>query len=1016
MSDRLHEPHARRPDPAVPVRPGPRVVQRPLASLQASAGNRAVATVIQRAAATQEKAAGARRTRAETSGTRGSTERQQDDAEARDNHSGDKGSGSNDSGKDSGDQGGDKDSGNQGGDKDSGNQGGDKDSGDGGSGSKGPEDRAKKLKDGVGEAARERADAEAEVWEMTVAAAAAHGRATEADGRAAMSRHAAEDARSKREQAEGEEREWTLKADDAQQRREEAERDVLTRIDAEADADGQTQEARQRADEAKAEVRRRRAEAEEAKAEVRRRRAEAEEAERAAAEAAAAAERYRKEAEQAEKAAAEARKKASACQERVDELAEKTARAEAEVRERARAEAEAQKRAKQAAEHALAEARAADVAARKAVERAAGAEATARQRTEQARTADEEREKADSTARKCAEALSDADHRAERADAAMRERTGELAVATRQRQEAQGELEAWRSAEAEARGKAEQAGEARREHERTQADAEERARTAGAQAEGHWRAVRDARRRAADAARRQLAAGGVETSARTAMATAKKEAAEAAEQAARSQEAAQSGTGKKGMRERVRQLPAKVKAVLDVPDTLNLRLTSPVGGGVRTEATRDNDIAKLVGTAQQGQFETGMNAMATGFNLTTDLQGLAAGLKKHQGTGPDSHQARKDVRGKSAGAATNVTMGVGDVSKIVDNAARNAGTTGGLTALGHVSGDATVVFSTVIAARDGKAIANAVEKRRRLDALLADVEPTHAGNLQALFHDLGSASAELARHSADLGTEQGVPSEQTIADIGVLKQRIDDYRSTLLAHLAFLKDYAVRKQNRKIFKRGANLGGNVVRIAGATLSVAALSGATLGVAPAVVGGLGAGVLGLIAAWKGGRKGRKRVEVMRHPKRWARTTLAQDETESTEVTAPGTENEHAQHTENAPNPENIQATDTSQDVSADETGDLRKRAAVLEFVKVLKSIEQGERQRMAQEFYALAAGPAVPASRHVPGDIRELTRGMLKELKCGPDKHKQTEKEWAESLDDPDLQREWEGSIAKQLAS
>ncbi|CAL9532910.1 hypothetical protein SUDANB145_04061 [Streptomyces sp. enrichment culture] len=1005
MSDRLHEPYARRTDPAVPVRPGPRVAQRPLASLQAGAGNRAVATAIQRAAATQEKAAGASRTRAETSGTRGSTERQQDDAEARDNHSGDKGSG------------------NRGGDKDSGNQGGDKDSGDGGSGSKGPEDRAKKLKDGVGVAARERADAEAEVWEMTVAAAAAHGRAVEADGRATMSRHAAEDARSKREQAEGEEREWTLKADDAQQRREEAERDVLTRIDAEADADGQTQEARQRADEAKAEVRRRRAEAEDAKAEVRRRRAEADEAERAATEAAAAAERYRKEAEQAEKAAAEARKKAKACQERVDDLAEKTARAEAEVRERARAEAEAQKRAKQAAEHALAEVRAADVAAREAVERAAGAEATARQRTEQARTADEELEKADSTAKKCAEALSDADQRAERADATMRERTGELAVATRQRQEAQGELEAWRSAEAEARGKAEQAGEARREHERTQADAEERARTAGAQAEGHWRVVRDARRQAADAARRQLAASDVETSARTAMATAKKEAAEAAEQAARTQEAARSGTGKTGMKERVRQLPAKVKAVLDVPDTLNLRLTSPVGGGVRTEATRDNDIAKLVGTAQQGQFETGMNAMATGFNLTTDLQGLAAGLKKHKGTGPDSHQARKDVRGKSAGAATNATMGVGDVSKIVDNAARNAGTTGGLTALGHVSGDATVVFSTVIAARDGKAIANAVEKRRKLEARLADVKPTHAGNLQALFHDLGSASAELARHSAGLGTEQGDPSEKTIADIGVLKQRIDDYRSTLLAHLAFLKDYAVRKQNRKIFKRGANLGGNVVRIAGATLSIAALSGATLGVAPAVVGGLGAGVLGLIAAWKGGRKGRKRVEVMRHPKRWARTTLAQDETESTEVTGQstevtgqGTENETRSTENGTQGAENIQAADASQDVSADEPGDRRKRAAVLEFVKVLKSIEQGERQRMAQELYALAAGPAVPASRHVPGDIRELTRGMLKELKCGPDKHGQTEEEWAKSLNDPDLQREWEGSIAKQLAS
>lgn len=84
--------------------------------------------------------------------------------------------------------------------------------------------------------------------------------------------------------------------------------------------------------------------------------------------------------------------------------------------------------------------------------------------------------------------------------------------------------------------------------------------------------------------------------------------------------------------------------------------------------------------------------------------------------------------------------------------------------------------------------------------------------------------------------------------------------------------------------------------------------------------------------------------------------------------------------------------------------------------VTHSIKQGKRQLNAQELYAQAAGPAVPVGENVPEDIRSQAREFLRKLKCSPVKHNQTEEQWLESLNDPDLQTEWEGAIAKALSS
>lgn len=78
------------------------------------------------------------------------------------------------------------------------------------------------------------------------------------------------------------------------------------------------------------------------------------------------------------------------------------------------------------------------------------------------------------------------------------------------------------------------------------------------------------------------------------------------------------------------------------------------------------------------------------------------------------------------------------------------------------------------------------------------------------------------------------------------------------------------------------------------------------------------------------------------------------------------------------------------------------------------MSKGERQAMAREIYALAAGPEI--SGRTTAEMRESARALLIALKSGPAQHKLEPEAWAESLNDPARSAGWIKEIAEQLAS
>ncbi|MFJ8543082.1 hypothetical protein ACIRFH_13900 [Streptomyces sp. NPDC093586] len=525
-----------------------------------------------------------------------------------------------------------------------------------------------------------------------------------------------------------------------------------------------------------------------------------------------------------------------------------------------------------------------------------------------------------------------------------------------------------------------------------------------------------AQRHAAAAAQTQLEQGTAETEATTALTarkTAKKAAGEAAEAARKKAAEAGKQTDESGPADAeradeaggaLREVPqraakavghatkkaaAQVKPWIDPADTAILRGSAPVGGALRADASRTGDTGRMDGAVIQQHVENPINTISDVAGTVNDVVALKDSAGKRGESGPASHAHRKNWRGKPLGLLTNALMSVNDGVKIAGNSLTAVKNTGPVAALGDAGGALTIAFSSVIAARDAKVIKDTRARREALKKHFQGVAAQRVDDLQGVLGDLGKATAELAQKTAGLAASQAGPeAEGHLQAIEDERVRIDSLRSQLLGHMASLRDYAVDKKKRKLAHRAANLGGNGARIAAGAVAIAAAAGAVSGpVGPAVAGGLTAAALGGYAVKKGAKKAGKRYTSVRQPDKYARTTPAQEGTEKPEAPT----------------------------MSKDGKGG-SKRAAWKEALTVTHSIKQGKRQLRAQEIYALAAGPAVPAGKHVPNDVREYMREFLKALKCGPDDHKQSNKAWEDSLNDPEQQTEWEEAIAKQLAS
>ncbi|WP_426520629.1 hypothetical protein [Streptomyces sp. MH13] len=430
----------------------------------------------------------------------------------------------------------------------------------------------------------------------------------------------------------------------------------------------------------------------------------------------------------------------------------------------------------------------------------------------------------------------------------------------------------------------------------------------------------------------------------------------------------------------------KSKKVLDVPDTMATRVNGPTEGGVRSHGLATSNAGQVQDTAIQGQVGSGINLVTDSLGLFNDLRALAAGFKGRNATGPASHKPRKDVNGKPLGAAQNTAMVVGDVGSVGNAAARNAGRLEGVTALAEMSGGATVVFSVLIATRDAAAIWKTYHKDRALKGMVQEApgeSPEAAGRLQEVLDRLGQAQAGLDRVKALPPRRLLQLAAAREEDMAKFARQVNGFTNQLHAHLAEVGRYARHKQHTKVGKRIANLGGNSVRTAGGGLAIAAAAGAVSGPAAPAVAGVAAAFLLGNAVYKGTRAGSNRYEEARHPDRWARPTLAQDETRMPE---------------------------------APPADGARRGDALKEFFKVTKSVKQGKRHFMAQKLYALAAGPDVPVGKSVPAEIRTPARALLVVLKAGPVQHRLSQQEWEESLNKPELQSAWEKEITNQLSS
>ncbi|GHI90903.1 hypothetical protein [Streptomyces olivaceus] len=961
MSDRLQETQRRRTAGATPVRHRPQGHQPPLAALQAKAGNRAVASVIQRATGTGQllappdsqqstapveddlaitpvvEPAQQERSKQPATGPKGKQpatgakgKQPAGDAQAKE---------------------------------------------DAQAKQQAAEDEARQHKERAAEAAVNRAGATEKAWNASGLALGAREKADAARGDVRTFTRQAEAAdRAQNESLEAEQGHLAA-AGRATRQKEQAEETAATR---EADegtarekataAENAVKEFTQQAEKAEAEQKAAEGDVEKYTADI----ADAEAKQKAAQEA---AEKFKAEARAAEQLVKEAQEAAERKAAAEDEAQQQAAKAEAEAAERAETEKKVQQWAKEAAD---------------ALKHAADAEAKAGEHGEAAGDAKKALSDAERQVKECEDTAKQARDEAEKFEAERKLRSDEADAAATDTAEAKRAASRYAG---EALKAAEDAGKAQDEaknHQAAAADARMRVQTASDTLRNQSAAAGLARDRVASAAGARAQAGTTEAEAKTASAQAKT----AADEARKAAEESASGVEKAGKstRERLKKpfSATRAKQRIDGPDTVILRGSAPVGGPLRGEATKHGNDELLRDTAQQGQVETGVNVVNSGLGIFNDARDVKAGFEGRKGTGIKSRQDRKKLNSKSAGLTQNVLMGVNDGTKIADNLVRNAENLSGVAPLGATGGILTMSFSVLIAIRDGLVIKDTYDKRKKLKEHFAGVAAARTRRLQEVLDDLGTANDELTQECSKLSGPASDWDEGALQEVQRKRDSIEGLRGELRAHLAGVRDYAVDKQERRLRKRAADLTGNAARTAAGAVAIAAVAGAVSGgIGAGVAGGVSALGLGGLAAHKGRKKAKKRYNSVRYPTRHARPTVAQEGTEETEP---------------------------KQQKMAEDGEHGRRRDATAEAFKVTKSIAQGKRQFNAQELYAGVAGPAVPVGRNVPNDIRAEMREFLKDLKCGPDKYGWTEEQWEASLNDPDQQAEWEGEIAKQLAS
>ncbi|WP_105968105.1 hypothetical protein [Streptomyces geranii] len=446
------------------------------------------------------------------------------------------------------------------------------------------------------------------------------------------------------------------------------------------------------------------------------------------------------------------------------------------------------------------------------------------------------------------------------------------------------------------------------------------------------------------------------------------------------------GAKRKNYRDRIAALLDRFKKNLEPIDTFVKGFQTPTNAGLTQQAAVAANEGLKHSAAASG------TSAASG-NLLTEAAGtVVSGMdayknmkdaKKHE-NGADHHKAKKKAKTKAAdtvvGAAASgsysaaIAKEVTKVQKAADAAVAS-----------EASGIAGASIGAIKATRSAFRIGGAAGKYKQIKKL-GDPHLVQAESLARLNEARVQANwaAAEAYVALDAYWEHEGPERLELVSEGIdaALEAMDEARDAAenlqqaendVEQLSKVQQYARKKQLTKIGKEAAGGGGESVKAAAGV--VTAVAAGTVGLASNPVGwglaGAGAGLVLGVTMYKALRAATKRYEEVHHPERWA----PQGETPA----------------EAASRKESLQHA-----------------------MKFWKKVSKGERQAMAREIYALAAGPDI--SRNTTAEMRESARSLLIALKSGPAKHKLEPDAWAESLNDPAKTSGWIAEIAEQLAS
>ncbi|MEW1722308.1 hypothetical protein [Streptomyces sp. NPDC093109] len=454
-------------------------------------------------------------------------------------------------------------------------------------------------------------------------------------------------------------------------------------------------------------------------------------------------------------------------------------------------------------------------------------------------------------------------------------------------------------------------------------------------------------------------------------------------------EGSNAGNGAKSYRDRISAALGKLKTHLEFIDTFVKGVQVPANAGFSQQASATVNSGLKHSAAASG-------TAAASENLVTESAGaLLSGMeavkakkdaKKHK-SGAAFHGADKKANSKTAdaviGAASSGSY-VLDIAKELTKAQKVANAATACEASGIGSGVVGAVKGVRAAGRFGLT----ARKYRALKGLPKPGERTDAEALARLNQARQEAEWAAAEAYVALDTHWGHEGADRLervseaidtawAAMGDARNAARDVRRAEDVNtMDTVHTYALGKQRNKLGKQAFTAVGESTKAAGGIVTAVAATAGGAGLASNPVGwGLAAGAAGLIlgvTAYKAGRAGKKRYDGARHPERW----------------------------------------------SADETPaePASREDALKEALKFWKKVENGEREAMARKLYGLAAGPDIKGSGSTTAEMRDSARALLIALKSGPAKHRMTQDEWANSLNDPSRTGTWVKEIAAQLSS